>query len=158
MHGPTCIVWANLTAFSLQYWSIDDGEIVGKSDQPMGVSTYLLSDESFSDFRLTITVKLCLSEMHSGITLWGRAAPEQGETNSYAGHLVRHQLQLQPQLQLIVRRGHASLLTSLLTLPSLLTPSYSGRPSGDVPVELGHVRPLRPEHDLSGPRSASPPR
>ena len=52
--------------------------------------------------------------MHSGITLWGRQAPEQGEPNSYAGHLVMFpsgwvsaqlafpQLQLvSPQLQLV---------------------------------------------------------
>ncbi len=33
-------------------------------------------------------VKLALSEMHSGIALWGRQAPEQASTHTYAGHLV----------------------------------------------------------------------
>jgi uncharacterized protein (DUF427 family) len=73
---------------SMQYWSIDGSDIVAATEQPLGVSTYLLTDKDYSDFRLTCSAKLCLSEMHSGITLWGRQAPEQGEPNSYAGHLV----------------------------------------------------------------------
>jgi hypothetical protein len=71
-----------------KYWSVVDGVIVGKNDEPVMPSTYLLTERSFSDFRLTATVKLVTSEMHSGIAFWGRPAPEQGDPCTYAGHLV----------------------------------------------------------------------
>lgn len=44
----------------MQYWSIDGTDIVAASEQPLGVSTYLLTDKDYSDFRLTCSVKLCL--------------------------------------------------------------------------------------------------
>ena len=69
-------------------WSVQDGVIVAKSTDPVKVSTYLLTEREFSDFRLTATVKLVESEMHSGIAFWGRNAPEQGDKHTYAGHLV----------------------------------------------------------------------
>jgi hypothetical protein len=69
-------------------WSVQDGAIVGKNTEPVKVSTYLLTDRNFSDFRLLATVKLVKSEMHSGIALWGRNAPEHGDPYTYAGHLV----------------------------------------------------------------------
>jgi hypothetical protein len=71
-----------------QYWSVADGVIVGKSVEPVAVSTYLLTNRKFTDFRLLATVKLVLSEMHSGIAFWGRIAPEQNDPFTYAGHLV----------------------------------------------------------------------
>ncbi|MEX0677617.1 MAG: DUF1080 domain-containing protein [Pirellulales bacterium] len=69
-------------------WSVKDGAIVAKNLQPVKVSTYLLTDRKFTDFRLLATVKLVRSEMHSGISLWGREAPEKGDPHTYAGHLV----------------------------------------------------------------------
>jgi len=69
-------------------WSVKDGVIVGKNTGEVKVSTYLLSQRKFSDFRLTARVKLVESEMHSGIALWGRNAPEHGDKYTYAGHLV----------------------------------------------------------------------
>jgi 3-keto-disaccharide hydrolase len=69
-------------------WSVKDGAIVGKNLDPVKVSTYLLTDRAFTDFRLLATVKLVRSEMHSGIALWGRVAPERGDPFTYAGHLV----------------------------------------------------------------------
>ncbi|HTM56048.1 MAG TPA: DUF1080 domain-containing protein [Pirellulales bacterium] len=69
-------------------WSVQKGVIVGKNNDPIKVSTYLLTDRSFSDFRLLATVKLVRSEMHSGIALWGRNAPDKGDPHTYAGHLV----------------------------------------------------------------------
>jgi hypothetical protein len=69
-------------------WSVQDGVIVAKNTDPIKVSTYLLTDRKFSDFRLTATVKLVESEMHSGIAMWGRNAPEHGDKYTYAGHLV----------------------------------------------------------------------
>src|SRR5437016_2676279 len=54
------------------HWSVVDGEIVGQNDQPVPVSTYLLTKRTFSDVRITATAKLARSEMHSGIAFWGR--------------------------------------------------------------------------------------
>jgi len=69
-------------------WSVNDGVIVAKNTDPIKVSTYLLTKRKFSDFRLLATVKLVESEMHSGIAIWGRVAPEKGDKYTYAGHLV----------------------------------------------------------------------
>ena len=69
-------------------WSVQDGVIVGKNTDEVKVSTYLLTKRKFTDFRLTATVKLVQSEMHSGIAFWGRNAPEHGDKYTYAGHLV----------------------------------------------------------------------
>ena len=71
-----------------EYWSVKDGVIVGKNKDEVKVSTYLLTKRKFTDFRLTATVKLVKSEMHSGIAFWGRVAPEKGDEWTYAGHLV----------------------------------------------------------------------
>ncbi len=71
-----------------KYWSVQDGVIVGKNTEPVPVSTYLLTERSFSDFRLVCDFRLVESEMHSGIALWGRIAPDKGDPFTYAGHLV----------------------------------------------------------------------
>jgi hypothetical protein len=71
-----------------KYWSVEDGVIIGKNTEPVPVSTYLLTDRKFSDFRLVFDFKLAKSEMHSGIAMWGRIAPEQHDEYTYAGHLV----------------------------------------------------------------------
>lgn len=71
-----------------QYWSVRDGVIIGKNTEPIKVSTYLLTQRKFSDFRLVFDFKLAESEMHSGIALWGRIAPDRGDPYTYAGHLV----------------------------------------------------------------------
>jgi hypothetical protein len=69
-------------------WSVKDGTIIAKNKDPIKVSTYLLTKRKFTDFRLTATVKLVESEMHSGIAFWGRKAPDKGAPYTYAGHLV----------------------------------------------------------------------
>ncbi|HEX4143280.1 MAG TPA: DUF1080 domain-containing protein [Pirellulales bacterium] len=71
-----------------KYWSVVDGVIVGKNTEPVPVSTYLATDRKFTDFRLLATVKLVTSEMHSGIAMWGRVAPDKGDPYTYAGTLV----------------------------------------------------------------------
>jgi hypothetical protein len=71
-----------------KYWSVVDGVIVGKNTDPVPVSTYLATDRKFTDFRLLATVKLVTSEMHSGIAMWGRVAPDKGDPFTYAGTLV----------------------------------------------------------------------
>ena len=72
----------------VKHWSVVDGVIVGKSTEKVPVSTYLLTEKKYSDFRLTSKVKLVESEMHSGIAFWGRLAPEQHDPFTYAGTLV----------------------------------------------------------------------
>lgn len=69
-------------------WSVRDGVIVGRNTDPVPVSTYLLTEHKYTDFRLLATVKLVESEMHSGIAFWGRVAPEQNDKYTFAGHLV----------------------------------------------------------------------
>jgi hypothetical protein len=72
----------------MKYWSVEDGVITGKNSDPIKVSTYLLTERKFTDFRLTFDFKLAESEMHSGIAMWGRIAPDKGDEYTYAGHLV----------------------------------------------------------------------
>lgn len=71
-----------------KYWSVKDGVIIGKNTDPIAVSTYLLTERKFSDFRLTFDFKLAEAEMHSGLAMWGRVAPEKNDPYTYAGHLV----------------------------------------------------------------------
>jgi hypothetical protein len=76
-------------------WSVKDGEIVGHNDKPLKFSTYLLTKDKVSDFRLTFAAKLVLSEMHSGVAFWGMVKPDvskdpekERSKYTYAGHLV----------------------------------------------------------------------
>jgi hypothetical protein len=71
-----------------KHWSVQDGVIVGKSDEAVPVSTYLLTKRNFSDFRLLATVRIAKHRIHSGIAFWGRVAPEHGDSYTYAGHLL----------------------------------------------------------------------
>ncbi|TXT28406.1 MAG: hypothetical protein FD138_2591, partial [Planctomycetota bacterium] len=52
-----------------QYWSVKDGVIIGKNTDKVPVSTYLLTERKFTDFRLVFESKLVTSEMHSGIAM-----------------------------------------------------------------------------------------
>jgi hypothetical protein len=76
-------------------WSVEDGEIVGKNDKPLKFSTYLLTRDNYSDFRLVFKGKLVKSEMHSGVAFWGMVKPDVSKQPdkdrtkyTYAGHLV----------------------------------------------------------------------
>ena len=76
-------------------WSVKDGVIVAKNTDPLKFSTYLLTKNKYSDFRLTLAAKLVTSEMHSGVAFWGvvkpdvSKEPEKDRTQyTYAGHLV----------------------------------------------------------------------
>jgi hypothetical protein len=76
-------------------WSVKDGEIVGKNTAPLKFSTYLLTKNTYSDFRLTFVAKLVESEMHSGVAFWGQVKPDVSKNPeadrtkyTYAGHLV----------------------------------------------------------------------
>jgi hypothetical protein len=77
------------------HWSVQDDVIVGKNTRPVPVSTYLVTKQTFSDFRLTFSAKLVQSEMHSGIAFWGQVDPNAPPANqrdrsqyTYRGHLV----------------------------------------------------------------------
>jgi hypothetical protein len=72
-------------------WSVKDGVIIGKNKEPVKVSTYLVTKRKFSDFWLKSKVKLVdggPGDMHSGIAVWGRVAPEFKDKYTYQGHLV----------------------------------------------------------------------
>jgi hypothetical protein len=76
-------------------WSVKDGAIIAKNTKPLKFSTYLLTKQKYSDFRLVLAAKLVESEMHSGVAFWGEVRPsvsKDPETDrtkyTYAGHLV----------------------------------------------------------------------
>ena len=80
-------------------WSVKDGVIVAKNTDPLKYSTYLLTKNKYSDFRLTFASKLLPgSEMHSGVSFWGEVWPKaDGKVTdakkdrteyTYKGHLV----------------------------------------------------------------------
>jgi len=77
-------------------WSVKDGVIVAKNTDPLKWSTYLLTKNKYSDFRLTFSAKLLTgSEMHSGVAFWGIVKPDvskepkkERSEYTYAGHLV----------------------------------------------------------------------
>lgn len=73
-----------------KYFSVANGEIVAKNsaENAPKVSTYLFSEKKYRNFRLVFEGKLCESEMHSGIAIWGKQFEKDGETHSYQGHLV----------------------------------------------------------------------
>lgn len=79
-----------------EYWSVQDGVIVGKNTEPIKHSTYLLTKDKFTDFRLIFAGKLVTSEMHSGVSFWGRVPPDKFKgiaekekaEHTYQGHLV----------------------------------------------------------------------
>lgn len=76
-------------------WSVKEGVIVAKNTTPLKFSTYLLTKNSYTDFRLTFAAKLVESEMHSGVAFWGLVKPDVSKDpekdrtkHTYAGHLV----------------------------------------------------------------------
>jgi len=76
-------------------WSVHDGIIVAKNTKPIKFSTYLLTKDNYTDFRLTFASKLVTSEMHSGVAFWGKVKPDVSKeaekdrtAHTYAGHLV----------------------------------------------------------------------
>jgi hypothetical protein len=77
-------------------WTVNKyGVIVASNATPLAYSTYLLTKDKYSDFRLILSAKLVESEMHSGVCFWGTVKPdvskdpEKDRTKyTYAGHLV----------------------------------------------------------------------
>jgi hypothetical protein len=52
------------------WWSVKDGVIVGKFQDKVPTS-FLFSDESYSDFRLTLSSRMVESDNHAGVSFWG---------------------------------------------------------------------------------------
>lgn len=73
-----------------KYFSVKEGVIVAKNtaENAPKVSTYLLTDKKYRNFRLVFEGKLVESKMHSGIAQWGKKFEKDSETHSYQGHLV----------------------------------------------------------------------
>jgi hypothetical protein len=76
-------------------WSVKDGVIVARNTKELKFSTYLLTKNKYTDFRLLLSAKLVESDMHSGVAFWGEVRPsvskkpeEERSLHTYAGHLV----------------------------------------------------------------------
>ncbi|MFT5524746.1 MAG: hypothetical protein ACI9G1_001158 [Pirellulaceae bacterium] len=75
-----------------KYFFIEEGVIVARNDKDNAprVSNYLLTKKSYRNIRLVFESKLVTSEMHSGISLWGKKFEKNAEKFSYQGHLVMY--------------------------------------------------------------------
>lgn len=73
-------------------WSVEDHCIVGRNDDVVATSTYLFSDESFTDFRLTLrvlqTVGAGYSTMHSAVAVCGERFIDAGDPYGFRGPLL----------------------------------------------------------------------
>lgn len=73
-------------------WSVSDGLLVGRNDDVVPTSTYLFSDETFTDFRLTLrvrqTVGVGYSTMHSAVAACGQQFTDQGDPYGFRGPLL----------------------------------------------------------------------
>jgi len=75
-----------------KYFSVEDGIIVGRNsdDNAPKSSTYLMTKKPFRNFRLIFESRLVTSEMHSGISFWGKAIEKEEGPFTYQGHLVMY--------------------------------------------------------------------
>jgi hypothetical protein len=72
---------------NMDWWSVRDGAIVGKFNDKVPTS-FLFTQEHYSDFRLTLSSKMVESENHAGVCFWGEIA-RQGDNQWYThGPLV----------------------------------------------------------------------
>ncbi|RCS54135.1 DUF1080 domain-containing protein [Bremerella cremea] len=59
-----------------ELWSVEDGEIVGRTEKGIQKNAFLISDLSADNFRLTLEIKLVDNQGNSGIQF--RSTPEKG--------------------------------------------------------------------------------
>src|SRR3954454_17045363 len=72
---------------NLAWWSVQDGAIAGKFNDKVP-TTFLFTNDSYSDFRLTLSSKMVESENHAGVCFWGDIV-ERGDNKFYTrGPLV----------------------------------------------------------------------
>ncbi len=87
--GETFAGWQGLTD---KYWSIEDGMIVAKNNQPNPASTYLLTEKSYRDFRLLLEVRQIRGEkystMHSAVCCLGDIIDDSGQKFGFRGPLL----------------------------------------------------------------------
>lgn len=73
-------------------WSVSDGCIVGRNDDVVVPSTYLFSDETFTDFRLTLRVLQTVgdrySTMHSAVAACGERFTDGVDPYGFRGPLL----------------------------------------------------------------------
>jgi len=71
-----------------RYWSVKDGAFDAKGERVQ--SNFLLTQKSFTDFRLTFSSQVVQSANHAGVCLWGdRVALENGKNKwAYKGPLL----------------------------------------------------------------------
>ncbi len=75
-----------------RYFTVEGGVIVGRNgdgNAPKS-STYLLTRGKYRNFRLIFESQLVTSEMHSGISLWGKVIEKDEGPYTYQGHLVMY--------------------------------------------------------------------
>ncbi len=75
-----------------KYFTVENGMIIGKNtdENAPRSSTYLLSKNKYRNFRLIFESRLVTSEMHSGISLWGKIIEKDEGPFTYQGHLVMY--------------------------------------------------------------------
>ncbi len=83
-NGKDLDSWEGLTN---KYWSARDGMIVGKSEDELKVSTFLVTRKRFNDFHLSLAVRVLGSATRTGIAFWGEVVPNRGDPFAYKGHL-----------------------------------------------------------------------
>ena len=72
---------------SAGWWSVKDGAIAGKSDGRVPTS-FLYTNDNYSDFRLTLSSKMVESENHAGVCFWGEVVVEGDNKWGTRGPLV----------------------------------------------------------------------
>jgi len=72
---------------NLEWWSVGDGAIVGKSSGKVP-SNFLFTTDNYSDFRLTLSSRMVTSENHAGVAFWGEIAEQPGNKWYTSGPLV----------------------------------------------------------------------
>ena len=72
---------------NLEWWSVSDGAIVGKSSGKVP-SNFLFTADNYSDFRLTLSSRVVTSENHAGVAFWGQIAEQPGNKWYTSGPLV----------------------------------------------------------------------
>ena len=55
---------------NLDWWSVQNGAITGKFHDKVPTS-FLFTNDTYSDFRLTLSSKMVESENHAGVAFWG---------------------------------------------------------------------------------------
>ena len=69
------------------WWTVKDGAIVGKFNDKVPTS-FLFTEESYSDFRLTLSSRMVESENHAGVCFWSEITERNGNQYYTRGPLV----------------------------------------------------------------------